>query len=73
MNYPFITNNKGRLSVKLNKNIYKKSLIDKLKKEIPGSILSFKSQSNYYLLEIDADGESDYFDFLNCLIYLYKK
>jgi len=55
--------------VKLHRELYSKNLINRIKKEIPDSIISFKSQKDYYLLELDVDDAVDYFDFCNCLIY----
>ncbi|MCF7888080.1 MAG: hypothetical protein K9L76_02250 [Candidatus Omnitrophica bacterium] len=72
MNYPFIKKDKNKSYLKLHKKIYNKSLINKMKTQIFDSILSIKSQKDYYLLEIDADNKSDYFDFLNYLIYLNR-
>ncbi|MCF7874190.1 MAG: hypothetical protein K9M00_05100 [Candidatus Omnitrophica bacterium] len=72
MNYPFIKKDKNKSYIKLCKEIYNKALIDKLKSEVSDAILSVKSQKDYYLLEIEADNKSDYFDFLNYLIYLKR-
>lgn len=73
MAHHFIEKQKGKSYLKLHKKIYSKSLIDKIKEEASDFILSVVPKKNYYFLEINADRQSDYFDFLNYLIYLYKK
>ena len=67
--YPFETKIGKKKFVKLHKELYSRNLINKIKKEIPDSIISLKSQKDYHLLELEIDGTEDYFDFCNCLIY----
>ena len=67
--YSFETKIGKKKFVKLHREIYSKSLINRIKKEIPDSIISLKSQKNYYLLELEIDDPEDYLDFCNCLIY----
>ena len=55
--------------VKLHRELYSKNLINRIKKEIPDSIVSVKSNKKYHLLELKIDDSGDYFDFCNCLIY----
>ena len=67
--YSFETKIGKKKFVKLHREIYSKNLINRIKKEIPDSIISFKSRKNYYLLELKVDESEDYLDFCNCLIY----
>ena len=70
MMYPFIKKINNRILIRLNKDIYNKDLIDKAKKDEPASIFSITVQKNYYFLELNVDKFTEYFDFLNFLIYL---
>lgn len=66
--YPFVKKIKNKLFIRLHKDLYSKNLIEKVRKKEADSIISFKSQRNYYLLELQVDDFEDYFDFLNYLI-----
>ena len=70
--HPFETKIGKKKFVKLHKGLYSMSLINRIKKEIPDSIISLKSQKDYYLLELEVDEAEDYFDFCNCLIYFNR-
>ena len=72
MNYPFIKKFKDKIFIRLNKELYKKELIEKIEKEEPDSVVYLKSQKNYYLLELRVDNFSEYLNFLNYLIYLNR-
>ena len=70
--HPFIKKIGPRLFIKLHKDLYPADLIDKIIKEEPDAISSIKKKRNYTFLELNAEHRSDYFDFLNYLIY-HKK
>ena len=70
--YPFIKKYKNRLLIKLNKELYPQDLIKKAKDQEPETIISVTAQNNYYLVELKIDNKTEYFDFLNCLIYLSR-
>lgn len=71
--YPFVKKFKDIQLIKLNRALYPKDLIEKIKREEPNSIISLKSNNKYYILELKVDNFKDYFDFLNYLIYLNRK
>jgi len=72
MIYPFEIKIGKKRFVKLHKDLYSGDLIDKVKKEIPGSVISCKSLKSYHILELSVDDGDDYFDFCNCLIHFNK-
>jgi len=72
MNYPFIKKSKGKLFVKLNKDLYPKELIQKAAEREPGSVISVGKEKAYHLLELNVDNSGEYLDFLNFLIYLKR-
>jgi len=70
--YPFVKRGKDRLSVRLNKELYKRELIERAARQEPNSVISINTQGKYYLVELKADDFGNYFDFLNYLIYLSR-
>jgi hypothetical protein len=70
--YPFIKRLKNKIFVKLHKRLYRKELIEKIKKETSEAIKCIESDKDYYLLELEVDEPVEYFEFLNYLIYLNK-
>ena len=69
---PFIEKIEGKIFIKLNRNLYKKDLIEKAKRENPTSLGSLRKRGEYYLLEFREENLTEYFDFLNYLIYLKR-
>lgn len=70
--YPFIKRFQDKLFVKLNKELYKRDAIERIKNQEPDSIISIRLKKNYYFLELKVDEFEDYFDFLNYLIYFLR-
>jgi len=66
--YPFIKKINNKVFVKLHKDLYDKNLIQKVREKEADSIISFKPQKKYYLLELRVDDFEDYFNFCNYLI-----
>ena len=66
---PYIVKSENKTFLKLHKDIYKKQVLNKLRKEDPETITDIRLEADYYLLELQLDDPEDYFSFLNYLIY----
>jgi hypothetical protein len=73
MSYPFLQKSGNTFSVRLNKDLYPKELLERATKEEPKSIQSFSSQKHHHLVKLKAATNEDYFAFLNYLVYLNRK
>ena len=73
MNYPFLRKSGNTFSVRLNKELYPRELLERAIKEEPQGIQSFNSQNNYYLVKLKNAESDDCLAFLNYLIYLDRK
>lgn len=69
MKDPFIVKSKNGFLIRLCKDLYTMSAINKVKIDNPGTILSVNIKAGNYFLELAVDDHQECFDFLNCLIY----
>ena len=65
----FVKKIKNKTYIKLNKSLYPSALLYRAKQLEPKDIGSIQNFRNYRLVEINADCNGDYFDFLNFLIF----
>jgi hypothetical protein len=63
---------KNKVVLRLHKDLYRKEILERVKKEDPKSVVSLAIQGDYYLLDLCIDGFSDCLDFLNYLIYINR-
>ncbi len=70
--YHFLQKVDNKLKIKLNIEVYNKSLFDQIRKEDPRRIKSVKTKNGYFFVELNVKKSKDYLDFLNYLIYLER-
>tara|TARA_B100000315_G_C14550947_1_gene575771 strand:- start:486 stop:710 length:225 start_codon:yes stop_codon:yes gene_type:complete len=69
MTQPFLKRHKGKSCITLHKSLYPKRVIEEIRDQEPQTLLSIKTNNNYYFIEFKAKTEEEYLDFLNYLIY----
>lgn len=71
--YPFLQKYENSSFVKLHRKLYKKELLDQIKERMPDFVRRVMLRGNYYLVELRAKEEIEYFVFLNYLISLNQE
>jgi hypothetical protein len=62
----------NKVYVKLHRELYPKEVLAQARANEPESVISVKTERDYYLVELDVRAPSEYFDFLNYLICLKR-
>jgi len=70
--YPFLHKVNNKRYLKLHSGLYKNSLLKEVEKREPGYIKSIRLDKNYYLIDLNINKPEEYFNFLDCLIYLER-
>jgi len=66
----FLCKRGNKQLVRLHKALYRKETLQRAKELEPQAVGAILSGGQYYLVELSADTDEDYFAFLNYLIYL---
>jgi len=71
--YPFLQKHGNSFFIRLHRELYKKELLARARKENPDLVGAVLPRGNYYLVDLKTTEKSEYLVFLNYLIGLNQE